>query len=234
MKKFYLICGYGDVAKEVAKKLSKFNHHIIVLDEDITRVQGAKPDGHIALNYDPGKVESYKKLNIDMNKQIKAILCLYEDDVENVYAALTIRSITKELNIYSLLMEDSNRKKLEFAGINHIIYPQELVGLITKEFVGLPVAFEVIHELRNENANVKIDELVVTERILDNFATVGELGNKNFRVVLLGIYKSSTDRFYFNPIDSTILESKDYLLVIGYKVFIKEFELYLHTRVNNE
>ena len=234
LKKFYLICGYEEVAKELARKLHTNRNDIIVLDDDPYRFEMAKKDGYIALNYNPGKVESYEKLNIDMNKQVKAILCLREDDIENVYAALTIRSFNQDVYILSLLMSDANRKKLDFAGINNVVYPQELVGLITKELVGKPVAFEVIHELRSENADVQIDELGITQRIVDNFATVGELDNKDFRVVLLGIYKHSRDRFFFNPLDDMLLEVGDYLLVVGYQVFIKEFEQYLHTKVKND
>jgi len=234
LKKFYLMCGYEEVAKELARKLHANKNDIIVLDDDPNRFAMAKKDGYIALNYNPGKVESYKKLNIDMDKQVKAILCLREDDIENVYAALTIRSFNKDVYILSLLMSDSNRKKLDFAGINNVVYPQELVGLITKELVGKPVAFEVIHELRSENADVQIDELGITQRIVDNFITVGELDNQDFRVVLLGIYKHSRDRFFFNPLDDMLLEVGDYLLVVGYQVFIKEFEQYLHTKVKND
>jgi voltage-gated potassium channel len=233
LKKFYLICGYEQVAREVARKLSNNGNRVIVIDENTERIALAKKDGYSALNYNPGRVDSYEKLNIDMEKQVKAILCLREDDIENVYTALTIRSFNKNVFILSLLINNSNRKKLNFAGINSIVYPQELVGLITKELVGKPVAFEVIHELRSETADVKIDELGITQRIAENFATVSELGNKDFRVVLLGIYKHKTDHFLFNPLDSTLLEVGDYLLVIGYEVFILEFEKYLHTKVNN-
>jgi len=234
LKKFYLICGYENISREVARKLSADNVDIIILDENEQRVHQAKKDGYKALNYDPGKVDSYDKLNINMDKQIKAVLCLRENDVENVYTALTIRSFNKNVFILSLLINDSNRRKLSFVGINKIVYPQELVGLITKELIGKPVAFEVIHELRSENADVKIDELGVTQRVVDNFATIGELGNKDFRVVLLGIYKQKIDRFYFNPLDDTLLEAGDYLLVVGYQVFVLEFEKYLQTKVKND
>jgi len=233
LKKFYLICGYENVSREVARKLSKSGNDIIIMDENAERIEQAKKDGYTALNYNPGRVESYEKLNINIDKNVKAILCLRENDIENVYAALTIRSISKDVFILSLLMSDTNRNKLDFAGINTVVYPQELVGLITKELVGKPVAFEVIHELRSENADVQIDELGVTQRIVDNFPTVGELGNKDFRVVLLGVYKHKADRFYFNPLDETVLEVGDYLLVVGYQVFILEFEKYLHTKVRN-
>ena len=233
LKKFYLICGYENVSREVARKLSKSGNDIIIMDESAERIEQAKKDGYTALNYNPGRLESYEKLNINIDKNVKAILCLRENDIENVYAALTIRSISKEVFILSLLMSDTNRNKLDFAGINTVVYPQELVGLITKELVGKPVAFEVIHELRSENADVQIDELGITQRIVDNFPTVGELGNKDFRVVLLGVYKHKQDQFYFNPLDDTVLEVGDYLLVVGYQVFILEFEKYLHTKVRN-
>lgn len=233
LKDFYLVCGYENVAREVVKKLLKNKSKIIIIDSELSRVEDAKKDGLTALQYNPGSVASYTKLNIDIGTQVKAILCLREDDVSNVYTALTVRSINKDVFILSLLMNDSNRKKLEFAGINNLVYPQELVGLMTKEFVGKPVAFEVIHQLRSEHSNVSIDEIAVSDRIVENFVNVGELGNKNFRVIVLGIYKKDHDRFLFNPIDSTLLENGDYIIAIGYKAFIKEFEQHLLTRIQN-
>jgi len=233
LKKLYLICGYESVAKDVARKLAANAHRIIVLDKNKQDVQAAQKDGYTALHYDPGNIASYKKLELDFEHQVSAVLCLEENDIDNVYAALTIRSLNKSVFILSLLMNGSNRKKLEFSGINKIVYPQELVGLITKEFIGKPVAFEVIHELRSENTEMMLDEIGVTTRIVENFQIVQDLDNKDFRVVLLGIYKSNKDRFYFNPLDTTLLENGDYLLVIGYKTFIREFEKHLHTKVKH-
>lgn len=233
LKDYYLVCGYDSIAREVIRKLQKGVHKIIVLDDDLHNVESAKRDGYIAMNYSSGSVETYKKLNIDVKKQVKAVLCLREDDIENVYTALTVRSIDKDIFILSLLMKDSNRKKLEFSGINHIVYPQELVGLITKELVGQPAAFEVIHQLRSEYTNVDIDEIAVTTRIIDNYPTVGLLENKRYKVIILGVFKGSSDKFYFNPIDSTLLENGDYILAVGYNIFVKEFEKSLHKRPKN-
>ncbi len=234
LKNIYLICGYESLAQDVAKKLQRHGNSIIILDVDEQRIATAKNDGLTALQYDPGEMESYKKLHLSIEKQVKAILCLHEDDVANVYTALTVRSLSKDIHILSLLMENSNRKKLEYAGINKLVYPQELIGLITKELVGQPVAFEVIHELRSETSNVNIAEIVISDRILESYSTVDELGNKDFRVVLLGVYKKKRGHFYFNAMENTLLEVGDFLLVIGYKVFIKEFEQHLHTRLNHE
>ncbi|MBU1658982.1 ion transporter [bacterium] len=231
LKQFYLICGYENVAEEVAKKLLSHSN-VIVLDEDVKRIENAKKDGLIALNYDPGSVESYKKLRIDIDTQVKAILCLRESDVENVYTALTVRSINKDVFILSILMNDIHRNKLNFAGVNEILYAKELVGMIAKEFVGKPVAFEVIHALRSDYSNIDIEEIVVNERMLESFYCVAELHNSKYRVVLLGIYKQKNKRFLFNPIDTTLLEQGDYLLVIGNSMFIREFNKYLHQKIS--
>lgn len=230
LKKFYLICGYESIAQEVAKKLLK-HAKIIVLDEDPQRVKNAIKDGLVALNYDPGSVDSYKKLRININTQVKAVVCLRESDVENVYTALTVRSFNKDVFILSILMNDLHRNKLSYAGVDEILYAKELVGMIAKEFVGQPVAFEVIHALRSEYSGVDMEEILVDARMIKNISTVEELHNEKYRVVILGVYKKAKKRFFFNPIGSTLLEQGDYLLVIGNSVFVKEFEKYLYKRV---
>jgi len=230
IKKLYIICGYENIAKEVAKQLVK-NHHILVLDEDPERIANAKQDGIIALNYDPGNIDSYKKLRINIDTQVKAILCLRESDVENVYTTLTVRSITKDVYILSLLMNDIHRDKLSFAGVNEILYSKEFVGMIAREFTGNPVAFEVIHALRSGYTGIEIEEILLDNRILSSFITVAELNNVKFRLVLLGIYRQKHKRFFFSPLETTILEHGDCLVVIGNSVFIEEFKKYLHKKI---
>jgi voltage-gated potassium channel len=229
-KQYYIVCGYENIAQEVVKKLLKSDLEVIVLDEDEERVNNAKKAGFVALNFDPGSVESYKKLQLDLKTQVKAIICLRENDVENVYTALTVRSLNKDVFILSLVMQEINKKKLAFAGVNEVLYAKELIGMVTREFVGQPVAFEVIHALRSELTNVNIEEIFLSSHTLKNFIYVRDLKNSIYRIVLLGVYKKKLQRFFFNPIDSTILQEGDYLLVIGNSYFIQEFTKYLNKR----
>ncbi len=232
MKEFYLVCGYESIAKDVVKKLS-INSNVIILDEDENRVKTAKSDGFNALNYDPGNVDSYKKLHINIQTQVKAVLCLRECDVENVYSTLTIRSFNKDIFILSILMDEINRSKLIFAGVDELLYAKELVGMIAKELVGKRVAFEAIHELRTNINGIDMQEIIVNKRILENFNLISDFDNKKFRLILLGIYKQSEKKFVFNPQDNIKLEEGDYLIVIGNEVFIKEFDKYLHSDIKS-
>jgi len=230
-KSFYLICGYESIASEVAKILTKNGFDILVLDEDESRIKQAKKDGHEALNFDPGEVDSYKKLNVDLSKYVRAVLTMRESDVENVYTILTVRSMHEDLYILSILTESIHRNKLKIAGANEIIYSKDLVGMVAKEFVGQPVAFEVIHALRSEYSGVDMDEILVTSQIVNNFPFVSELQNEKYRVVLLGIWKKNEDHFIFNPQKDTKVELGDYLIVIGNSLFIREFKRALQKKI---
>lgn len=227
IKEFYLICGYENVSKEVARRLV-VNNKVIILEEDLQKSAKAKKDGFIVLNYDPGSLESYKKLRINLQAQVKAILCLSHSDVENVYTALTIRSFDKDVFILSILINKMNRNKLIFAGVNEIFYEKELVGAIAKEFVGQPVAFEVIHALRSNYNDIDMQEIVINSVVLERFSVTSQINAKKFRVLFLGIYKTDRKEFLFNPPDETSLEFGDYLLIIGHVGFVEEFVNYLH------
>ncbi|MCW8837695.1 MAG: ion transporter [Thiovulaceae bacterium] len=230
-KSFYLICGYEGVANEVAKILKKNDFQILVMDEDEKRVKEAIKDGFEALNFDPGEVESYKKLNIDLSKHVRAVLALRQSDVENVYTTMTVRSMHKDVYILSLLMEEMHRNKLSIAGANEIIYSKDLVGMIAKEFIGQPVAFEVIHALRSEFSGVDMEEILVTNRIFKYISKINQLENEKYRVVLLGIWKKDSDEFIFNPKADTTIELGDYLVVIGNSLFIREFKRALQKKI---
>ncbi|MBA1437757.1 MAG: ion transporter [Epsilonproteobacteria bacterium] len=226
----YILCGYENIARELAKKLLRSDFDLLVLDNDPENVNQAKKDGLRVLAYDPGQVESYRQLDLNIEKQVAAILCTREDDVANVYTALTVRSIDKRIKIISLLMQSANRQKLLSCGVDEILDDKEFVGLIAKEYLGHPVAFEAIHEMRSEDSTIQTHEIPITQRVADNISMVGELNNIKFRIVLIGIYKKEKQHFYFNPIDSTLLEVGDVLIIIGNYVFIHEFTKYLASK----
>ncbi|MEA3374331.1 MAG: ion transporter [Campylobacterota bacterium] len=230
LKRFYLICGYEDVAHQVAAKLRRSGRRVIVMDRDPEHIKRAKAHGLIALPYDPGALESYGHLKIDFKKQVISVLCLREDDVQNIYTALTIRSMDTKVKILAILMNRQNHKKLQLAGVDDILYTQELIGMIAKEFSGKPVAFEAIHALRSEQTSVKIEEISVDERMCNNFTFIREFDFDAYHLLLMGVYKQGKKEFLFNPMDDTILEEGDILLLIGEKSFISEFNLSIHTK----
>ncbi len=230
LKHFYLICGYGEVAQQVASKLHRSGQNVVVMDGDQERITRAREHDLIAFHADPGAEESYKRLRVDFDTQVVSILSLQENDVQNVFTALTIRSINKQIDIVSLLHKNQNRKKLYLAGVSEVVYAQELIGLMAKEISGKQVAFEAIHLLRSEDVGAFVEEVLIDQKITERIDKVSQLNVKAFRLILIGVYQEETEKTIFNPESEFPLNQGDILIVIGEQALIREFKLGLHLK----
>lgn len=228
--RFYLICGYGSLAAQVAGRFREHAKRVVIIDSDPQRVMAAHRDGFLALRFDPASMQSYETLRIDFDRQVTAAILLEPSDVLNVYSALTIRELSKKVSLLSILLHQENRRKLSMAGINQIVYTQELIGLISKEVSGRPVAFEVIHALRSETNGVFIEEVVLDEQMSGRFFATCNLPVFERRLILLGLYQKKTEKFLFNPSADVAVEESDVAIVIGTQSLIDEFKALLYKK----
>lgn len=231
IKRFYLICGYSPLAQQVAWRFREHGKAVVIIDPDRQKVAEAHRKGFLALAADPASIHSYDQLRIDFDHQVSAAILLQESDVLNVYTALTIRELSKKVLILSILVQQENRRKLFLAGIDEIVYTQELIGLISKEVSGRPVAFEVIHALRSESNGVFIEEVVLDEAMAGRFFSTCHLAVFERRLIVLGLYKKRTGTFLFNPSSEQVtVEESDVAIVIGARSLIDEFKALLYKK----
>jgi len=230
LKHFYLICGYGDVAHQTASKLRRSGRNVVVLDTDAERVKQAVENQLYALKLDPASFATYQYMNVNLAEHASAVLLLRDSDVLNVYTALTLREITKKLKMLAILHEKTNRRKLQLAGVRGIVYAQEIVGILSKEYSGKPIAFETMNLLRAENSSTDMVEIVVDELITSQFKSVKDLNVHRHRLVLIGISKLEVEAFVFNPKEEVSLQQGDILVVVGEISMISEFRLHIHNK----
>jgi voltage-gated potassium channel len=228
LNSFFLICGYSDTAKIVASRLKRNGKNIVVLDKDIVKVEEAKRRGLIAIQGDPTQLSSYKKFNINFEDKVRTILCLEEDDVLNVYIALTIRSISRKINVISIAQDEHNIVKLKLSGANEVIFAQNIVGLLAREFGGKPVAFEAFHAMRSGEQQMFLEEMVIDNVILKSHTDIASLEHKRFFLLLLGFYRQGVEHFIFNPSPYVILQEGDILVLLGEQKFVNEFQKEIH------
>ena len=228
LKHFYLICGYGDVAHQTASKLHRNGRNVVILDTDGDRVKQAIENQLLALKLDPASFATYQYMGVKLEEHVSAVLLLRDSDVLNVYTALTLRDITHKLKMLAILHEKNNRRKLQLAGVRGIVYAQEIVGILSKEYSGKPIAFETMNLLRAENSSTDMVEIVIDDLIVSNFKSVKDLHIYSHRLVLVGISKLDVEAFVFNPTEETALNKGDILVVVGEISMISEFRLHIH------
>lgn len=228
MDSFYLICGYSDLSEQVVWQFKKKGAKTLILESDPHKVALAQKEGFIALALNPSSLHSYHQLQIDWEKQILGAILLHESDVLNVYTALTIRELNAKVKLLSILHQQENRRKLSLAGINEIVYTQQLVALMSKEVSGRPVAFEVIHALRSENSGVLIEEIALDGNTKAHLFRTVEMPLFERRLMFLGVYKTLQRKFLFNPPQTIRIDAGDVAIVIGTLALIDEFKSILH------
>lgn len=230
MGRFYLICGYTALSEQIARHFIRKGMKILILDNDPLKVSEAQRAGFMALSYDPSSINSYQMLRIDLDKQVIAALLVQQSDVLNVYTALTIRGLSACVLLISILVHRENRRKLSRAGINEIVYTPELIGLMSREMSGSPVAFEVIHALRSENSVVFIEEVALDAQGAERLLGVSRCTTFHKRLILMGLYKPQNGDFDFNPGPQSLAEAGDVAIVIGSRALIDEFKAALYQK----
>lgn len=230
LERFYLICGYSPLTHEVIRKLHKRRLPIVILEKDPQKVHQARNHGLLVLGYDSASLHSYQLMKMNFERQAEAIILLHESDVMNIYTALTIRELTKHSTIYSILHHPENRRKLSLAGINSIINPHELIGLMSKIVSTQPIAFEVMHALRSEETSTVVEEIWLDSGMSERFFAL--LHDPLFyqRFSVLGIYKFKEEQFHFNPNPDITIEAGDVAIVIANRSLVEEFRTKLHRK----
>ncbi len=222
-KKLVIICGYGLLGQLVSKGLEKEGVEFVVLDKDEERSNLADSHGYRSICADATKGKVFRQLGID--KRVSNVLCLTSDDVQNAFIAINVKSLNKNVSVTSRCSDNEIAEKLEFAGIDHVIMPEEIAGMMGVVYAGEPVAFKVVLSIIEEKDKTQIDEIYVTKNsFLDN-KTIGDIDFQSMRLILIGIFREensngSDEKFIFNPKDDFLVKSGDGLVCIGYTVAI--------------
>jgi len=232
---FIIICGFGRVGQEIARKFEKDQQPFIVIDTEENNILLAKEKNYLYIQDDASK--NTVLINAGINAGASSILCATGNDVINVYVTLTSRFLNPEINIIARANRDDNVNKLYQAGANNVIQPFEISGLLAAEYVGQPVAFEAILGILQEQKQILMETLVVYPDTLLENKKIGDIDFKNRKLTLVGVissnkihvkrrnrYRVKNQHFYFNPENHFELQAQDMVIVLGRKYSIEHFQ----------
>lgn len=114
MKDHFIICGYGNVGREVAEKLKASKEKFVVVEKNPERVQDLVDEGVPVIRGDAEDEEALRKADIMHAKGLIAAM----KDPPNMVAVITARSMNPDLIIISEVEDDKNEPKLRRVGAN--------------------------------------------------------------------------------------------------------------------
>lgn len=213
LKDHYIVCGFGRVGKQVCDDLKHEKVDFVVVDRDQKETRQAAGLGYLILNEDPTIEENLLRANVNAAKAL--ISCLGQD-TDNLFVALTARSVNPNLYIVARANDDENTTKFEKAGANRVAIPYQIGGYHMATMALRPavldfldVIFDSRHqELEVEEIEISSKSFMIGKRIQDELARV------KTGVTVLAINKNNgTSKV--NPSGNELLHSGDRLIIMG-------------------
>jgi voltage-gated potassium channel len=233
MHDLYLICGYSNEAEILAERFKKDNVDFVVVDMDDERVNKSTGKGYVTLK---GDVTQKTFLQVLDFNRISKIFVLTNNDINNSFIVLSVKAYSKGAEIIALANDERNVRKIKKAGADYVVVPSTVTALLTAEYIGNPITFEVIDAILTERRNAIIDEIIVIKDSILDGKLVGEIDFDRYKIILFGVLKRSESpllnetlqiekgHFYFNPPFDLKLEESDILVVMGYSVSVNYFK----------
>ncbi|WP_456433443.1 NAD-binding protein [Nitratifractor sp.] len=220
-EEFLIVCGYGQMTKMFFRHSDAKNYPYIILDKDPERVQEAIHDGYDAIVDDASRYATLSRFNVKGSKV--TVLCMTHNDVENIYITLNAKSIDPRIRVIARAGSPAIVRKYERAGADHVLLPNQVAATMMVTAILKPTMYKAIHAIFTAQNVALLDEIRIHEHNALIGKRAGEVDFRGFRLILLGILKSSDGTFLFNPGDDVVIEEGDVLLVMGHRANIEYF-----------
>ena len=205
-----IVCGWGRVGAAVANDLRIEGHDVVVVDADAERVRELPFPTIVG---DATRDETLRAAGIE---HAQALIAALHGDAENLFVTLSGRDLRPDLFIVARARADESVGKLEHAGADRVVNPQELGAGRMASFVASPHVAEfldvVMHErsieFRMREFDIPVDSPIAGKTLRD--ANVREASG-----ALVLALRSPDGAFTTNPTGDTVLGPHHVIIALG-------------------
>lgn len=227
LKNHVIIVGYGRNGEQAAMELKEHHVDFVIIDRRDNVI--ARAQETLNLLYIKGEATQEEILEKAGIRHARAIIITLPNDADNVFVALSVRSLNKKITVISRASEMRSIKKLRLAGVDNVIMPEIIGGTQMAKLVHQPDVVEFLdYVLLQKSKDVQLVE-ISCEEMSESFVgkSIGTLGvREHSGANIIGI-KSASMKYFFNPDSATILTRDHKLFVLGNPVQIENLQKWM-------
>ncbi|RJP32442.1 MAG: potassium channel protein [Actinobacteria bacterium] len=214
LESHYIICGYGRVGEVVCETMHEAGVDFVVVEKDPERIADAVDRGYLHIEGSATETETLQQAGIN---QAKGIVCALENDADNLFTALSARTLNKGVTIVTRCVSADSVEKLRYAGADRIISPYEISGRRMATFLLKPGVYDYLDLVAHGvSLDYRLEELVVEPGSAIDGQTIGELDIKaSTGAMVLAVRKAASEEFNTNPDKDTRIDSGDLIVALG-------------------
>lgn len=220
-----LLFGYKKYGEKIANALENSAYLVVIADRDKENVKKAEKNGHKAYLIDIENDEDIVQILVSYT--FNHVFCAMDNDEENIYLAITMKSIDNNIDIVSICQSKDSEQKLELAGVRGILNTLDATAQNIYHMLKNPIMIEAIEDILYFNSEIDFVEFEVPKDSFLDGKFINEIDfKKEYNIILLGLIDIEfADKFIFatKGVNHKIDEG-DILLLIGLKEDLKAFK----------
>lgn len=224
MRPRFALFGCNPLAIEVARRLTMARTPFVMLDRDAALVEAAHKEGMLARQIDYTDDDALRDVGI--GSHIEGVFCLFAEDSENVFLAISARALDPQLRIVAVCQAPQAAPKLLAAGADKVVDPYEISGARVHELIQRPEVVELLEQTVFGQQDLNIAEITIPRHSwLHGVHLSGLRRVMTQNVLLLGVVDLERGKdliFSTRGIDHK-LDYDDVLVVIGARSEIDAF-----------
>ena len=215
-----ILCGYGQVGEAICEEITRSGRQMVIVD----RALRGRVDGAFKMPVVQGDAtDDAVLLRAGMDRAATLVLAL-DSDVDNLFVALTARSINPEIFIVARANHRAAISKLQQAGADRVVNPHQIGGTHMAALVSQPEVVDFLDVVMQDgNFEVRMAHFEIASRSQLAGRALGEAGiRRRTGSTILAIRRDET--FLTNPDRQLVLEPGDIIIALGTEEHLRQLQ----------
>jgi voltage-gated potassium channel len=205
-----IVCGIGRVGRAIARELTDAGHSVVVVDAQADRIEGLPYTSVL------GDATLDSTLRTAGIMRARALIAALESDADNLFVTLSGRALRADLFIVARAREEESVSKLERAGADRVVNPQELGAQRMASFVAQPNVADYVDIVMHErDRTFRLQEVSVPSGSPVDGQTLGHLDLRSSTGAMVFAVRSPDGSFVTNPDPALRITAGHVLIAIG-------------------
>lgn len=221
LKGHVILCGYGQVGREVARVFESEGTPFVVVELDQEALDKATDAGYLCI---PGNATSDEVLKEAGIQKAQALVAALGSDADNLYTTLSARELNSDLFIVARASVEASEPKLKRAGADRTMSPYRIGGRRMAMLTLRPLVVDFIDTtMHSQGWELVLENIMVSPGSPVEGLTVRDGSQYCGGAVILAVRKKD-GRLLANPSPETLLELEDELVIIGTREQLRALE----------
>lgn len=220
LKGHVVLCGFGQVGEAICEEMTRTGKQVVIVDRslpdrvdsssDIPMVQGDATDDAV--------------LHRAGLERARTLVLALDSDVDNLFVALTARSINPEIFIVARANHRAAISKLQQAGADRVVNPHQIGGAHMAALVAQPEVVEFLDVvMRDGDFEVRMAHFEIAPGSQLAGRALGEASIRHRTgSTILAIRRGET--FLTNPDRQLVLEPGDIIIALGTEDHLRQLQ----------